>query len=72
MAYECPILTATRTGKKISSNPCNDCAFFGKDNCPANNADDMSEAMLMIAGAFIGAVKEAGREYANKGENVSR
>ena len=71
MNYECPILTATKTGKKISSNPCQGCAFYGKD-CLDDLANQMSEEMLKIAGAFIGAVKEAGREYANKGENVSR
>ena len=63
MADECPILTATRTGKKISSNPCNDCGFFGSDSCPANKADDMEEAILQITGAYIRAVKEAAKEY---------
>jgi len=64
MADECPILTATRTRKKISSNPCNDCAYFGSDNCPANNADDMEEAILQITGAYIRTVKEASKERA--------
>ena len=67
MAYESPILTATRTGKRISSNPCNDCAYFGFDNCPANNADDMEVAMLLIAGAYIRTVKEAPKEYVGNG-----
>ena len=66
MNYECPILTATRTGKKISSNPCNDCAFYG--NCLEDLERDMGEEILKITGAYIRAVKEATKEYVGKGK----
>ena len=65
MVIECPILTATKTGKRISSNPCNDCAFFGMD-CLDDLAREMSEEMLKITGAYIRAVKETTKEYAGK------
>ena len=63
--FECPILTATKTGKKISSNPCQDCAFYGKD-CLDDLANDLSEEVLKLAGAYIRAVKETTKEYAGK------
>ena len=64
MKNECPILTATRTGKKISSNPCQDCAFYG--DCLDSLANEMSEEILKITGAYIRAAKEATREYMNR------
>ena len=65
MVYECPILIATRTGKRISSNPCNDCAFFGR-NCLDDLANEMSEEVLKIAGAYIRAVRESTKEYIDR------
>mgnify|MGYP001601058687 CR=1 FL=1 len=62
---ECPILTATRTGKKISSNPCQDCAFYGRD-CLDDLANDLSEGVLKLAGAYIEGVKKATKEYIGK------
>ena len=64
MNKECPILIATKMGEKISSNPCNDCAFFG--NCLEDLERDMGEEILKITGAYIRAAKEATREYMNR------
>ena len=63
--FDCPILIATRTGKRISDNPCNDCAFYSKD-CLDDLARDLEAWVMEGTGAYLKAVKGITREYINR------
>ena len=61
---ECPILTATRKAGKVSSNPCQNCAFYSE--CLDDLEREMGEEMMRIAGQYIKVMKDSIKEYVVK------